>query len=76
MLKENDLNEDSEILEDKEPVIIKNAIKCRKCGEEIESRYTHDFKTCKCGACSVDGGHEYLRRLGDFDAWEDISITR
>lgn len=42
--------------------IIKNKIMCRKCGEIIESKYRHDFQTCKCGACSVDGGHDYLRR--------------
>ena len=35
---------------------------CKKCGEIIESVSVHDFKTCSCGACSVDGGHQYLRR--------------
>ena len=42
--------------------IIKNAIQCKHCGEIIESRIVHDFKTCKCGKVFVDGGHEYLRR--------------
>ena len=23
---------------------------------------TSDYKVCSCGACAVDGGHEYLRR--------------
>ncbi|MBQ5823307.1 MAG: hypothetical protein IIW48_00695 [Clostridia bacterium] len=41
--------------------IIKNAIQCKLCGDIIESKYTHDFVTCSCGACSVDGGHEYHR---------------
>lgn len=27
----------------------------------------HDFKYCKCGACSIDGGNEYTRVGGDFD---------
>ena len=40
--------------------ILVNKIRCKKCGEEIESTYTHDFRSCKCGACAVDGGHEYL----------------
>ena len=22
----------------------------------------HNYVTCSCGACSVDGGHDYLRR--------------
>lgn len=43
--------------------IIKNAIRCNRCGDVIESKSTHDFVTCSCGLCSVDGGHEYLRRL-------------
>ncbi|MBE5748506.1 MAG: hypothetical protein E7344_02620 [Clostridiales bacterium] len=43
-------------------VIIRNAIQCKKCGDIIESTYRHDYKTCSCGACSVDGGHDYLRR--------------
>lgn len=42
--------------------IIKNAAKCNICGDVIESKHTHDFKTCKCGTISVDGGHEYLKR--------------
>jgi len=25
----------------------------------------HDFVTCTCGAVSVDGGHHYIRRLGN-----------
>lgn len=43
-------------------MIIRNAVLCNICGEVIESKYRHDFVTCKCGACSVDGGHDYLRR--------------
>ena len=41
--------------------IITNKIKCNKCGKIIESKYTHDFVTCKCGTCSVDGGKSYLK---------------
>ena len=42
--------------------IIRNAIQCRHCGDVIESKFVHDFVTCFCGTCSVDGGHDYLRR--------------
>ena len=42
--------------------IIKNAIQCKLCGEIIESTYRHNLVACKCGACYVDGGHDYLRR--------------
>ena len=42
--------------------IIKNAIQCKLCGEIIESTHRHNLVACKCGACYVDGGHDYLRR--------------
>jgi len=43
------------------------------CDDLIESKHTHDFKSCKCGSVYVDGGHEYLRRLGDLDKYIDVS---
>ncbi|MCH5325471.1 MAG: hypothetical protein J1E39_09705 [Eubacterium sp.] len=51
--------------------IIRNAIRCKKCGDIIESKSVHDFKTCSCGAVSVDGGHEYLRRCGNLGDIEE-----
>ena len=42
--------------------IIKNAIRCNLCGDIIESINRHDYITCSCGACAVDGGRDYLRR--------------
>lgn len=42
------------------PRIIRNAIRCEKCGDIIESKTIHDFKCCSCGACAVDGGHTTL----------------
>lgn len=57
-------------------MIIRNAIRCRLCGDEIESKHRHDFVTCKCGACSVDGGHDYLRRcFKEEGRYTDISVT-
>ena len=53
--------------------IITNKIRCRKCGDVIESTYTHDFRFCNCGAVAVDGGKEYLRRVGNLEDWEEIS---
>lgn len=44
--------------------IIVNKIKCKKCGDIIESTYRHDFKFCKCGAVAVDGGNDYLKESG------------
>ena len=58
------------------PVILRNMAQCRVCGDIIESKYTHDFKTCSCGAVSVDGGHEYLRRLGYYGNWLEMSVCK
>ena len=55
--------------------IIVNKIKCNKCGDIIESTHRHDFKICKCGAVAIDGGHDYLRRCGDLDSYEDLSVA-
>lgn len=55
------------------PRIIRNAIRCKKCGEVIESETVHDFKFCGCGSCAVDGGHDYLRRCGNREDWEELS---
>ena len=56
-------------------MIIENKIVCKSCLDTIFSKHRHDFVTCKCGAVSVDGGQEYLRRIGDFkncidESWE------
>lgn len=53
--------------------IIVNRIKCLKCGDIITSESVHDYKSCFCGACAVDGGKEYLKRCGDQADWEELS---
>jgi hypothetical protein len=42
--------------------IIRNVIRCRKCGDVLESVHRHDFKKCGCGCAFNDGGNDYLRR--------------
>ena len=62
---------------EEQKILVRNAIRCNFCGEEIESKHRHDFVTCKCGACSVDGGHDYLRRcFKSPDCFTDISIYK
>ena len=53
--------------------IMVNEIRCKKCGDVIESKSVHDFKFCKCESVAVDGGHNYLRRLGEPENWDDLS---
>ena len=57
-------------------MIVRNAIRCKKCGDTIESCFTHDMKTCSCGACSVDGGYEYIKRSGNKADYDDLSDVR
>ena len=56
--------------------IIRNAIRCKICGDEIESKYRQDYVRCSCGACAVDGGHDYLRRtFKDKESYTDLSVV-
>ena len=57
-------------------IIIHNRIRCRKCRDVIESETVHDFRFCSCGACTVDGGKNYLRRCGYPEDWEDCSEVK
>lgn len=52
--------------------IKRNAFRCKQCGLVVESKTVHDFQECRCGNFT-DGGHEYIRRGGNFDAMEDLS---
>src|ERR1017187_3306900 len=52
--------------------IIRNAVRCKKCGQTIESKHHHDFVSCACGNF-VDGGHDYLRRGGKLSDMEELS---
>lgn len=62
--------------------IIKNAIRCKKCGDIIESKNVHDLVSCKCGKVAVDGGKQYIRRMfestpedyEELSEFEDISV--
>ena len=56
--------------------IFHNRIRCKKCGEIIESFSVHDFKWCSCGSVAVDGGKDYLRRCGNREDYEDLSEVR
>ncbi len=55
--------------------IIRNRIKCKKCGDIIESKSIHDFVECRCRSIAVDGGHEYRRWVGNIKDIEDLSIV-
>ena len=53
--------------------LVRNAVKCNKCGDVIESKHVHDFVSCSCGNVSVDGGLDYTRRVFRTEDWTDMS---
>ena len=55
--------------------IVRNRIRCKHCGDVIESETVHDLKYCSCGTVFVDGGHDYLRRgyLNSNNDYEELS---
>ena len=53
--------------------IVRNMARCNKCGDVVESKHRHDFVSCTCGQMSVDGGHEYLRRLYGAEGFTEMS---
>lgn len=55
-------------------MILSNQVRCFKCEDTPFSGNRHDFRTCKCGNVSVDGGMDYLRRVFETKDYEDISI--
>jgi hypothetical protein len=54
---------------------MRNRIKCRKCGDIIESKSRHDFVWCKCKSVAVDGGsgNGYMRRIGSREDYEELT---
>ncbi|WP_456238770.1 DUF7695 domain-containing protein [Paenibacillus alkaliterrae] len=58
--------------------ILRNMIRCLSCGDIIESTYVHDYKVCRCGNVSVDGGKDYFKRSypadrSQVDSYEELS---
>lgn len=48
-------------------------IKCKKCGDVIESKSRHDFVWCSCKSTGIDGGKDYVKVSGNPDdiEWVD-----
>lgn len=60
----------------KSKIILKNKIKCNKCGDIIESKYRWNFVWCSCHSVAVDGGHDYLRRVGNLEDFTELSEVK
>lgn len=53
--------------------ILVNKIQCKKCNDIIELKDLHDFKWCACKSIAVDGGLEYIRRVGNLEDIIELS---
>lgn len=53
--------------------IISNKAQCKKCKDIIESKDNNDLKRCTCGSIAVDGGLEYIKRIGNPDDVIELS---
>ncbi len=53
--------------------ILRNRIKCKQCGDIIESTSVHDFKFCSYGKVAVDVGKCYLNRTDSPNNREELS---
>lgn len=40
-------------------------VECVQCGDVIWSRYSGEFRTCKCGAIAIDSTPHYTRYIGN-----------
>lgn len=63
--------------------IILNRARCKNCGTFLESKHRHNFVVCDCfedkentTGIFIDGGTDYLRRGGNLDNFEDLSIVK
>lgn len=55
------------------PSIVLNRARCDECLMVVVSRSVHDYRTCDCGNLSVDGGRDYLKRVGSGE-WSEMSV--
>ena len=51
-----------------------NRIKCKRCGDVVESKSVHDMVWCSCGQCAADGGLKYIKRCFRTEKPEDAFI--
>ena len=54
--------------------LLRNILKCKKCGDVIESIHRHDLVWCSCKSVFTDGGRSYIHRGGELEVMEDLSV--
>lgn len=56
--------------------IVQNKARCKACGTVLRSLSSNQGETlwCGCGAIGISGGLEHLRRYGDLELVEELSL--
>lgn len=58
-----------------EDSMIYNALQCLECNSVVESLHRHDYRHCKCGNISNDGGSDYIHCSWKEGKMEDNIIS-
>jgi hypothetical protein len=53
--------------------LIRNAVRCKRCNDIIESKTRYDLQQCSCKCIAVDGGLEDARILGNEEDYESLN---
>lgn len=56
--------------------IMSNKVKCKLCGDIIESKNPQDYVECSCGKVGIGGGLNRLLRVGRVEDFEELSFIR
>jgi hypothetical protein len=51
-----------------------NAAICNECNFFVRSRNRYDYRSCKCGNVSVDGGSQYAKRTFKLRDYQDVLV--
>lgn len=51
-------------------------LRCKKCGDIIQSTHRHDMVWCKCGAVAIDGGDDYCKVTGNLEDMEFLVVEK
>lgn len=51
-----------------------NSLKCLKCNDVIRSCNRHDYVSCSCRSCSIDGGSWYTKVSGNPENYELMTV--
>lgn len=49
---------------------------CKHCKNIIYSRSRHDYRSCDCGKCAIDGGFDYSRLIGNEEDYIVLEINK